>query len=68
MRKKRTDGEAAHVAELLAALRKVDFPPEVLRQAGLPKDWQKRVPPQIAKQLARYLERYKETFDNLAKR
>ena len=66
--RKRTSGEAAYLAELLAALRRVDFPPEVLRQVGLPKDWQKRVPPQIARQIARYLERYKETFDELAKR
>lgn len=64
----RTTREVAHAAELLAALRRVDFPPEVLRQVGLPKDWQKRVPPRIAKQIARYLERYKETFDELAKR
>ena len=58
----------AQVSEVLAALRKAQIPPEVLRKLGLPPDWNQHVSKQFIQQIISYIDRYKGTFEELAKR
>ena len=59
-------GGRNEVTEIMSEIRNLQLPPRLLRELGLEKDWNKKVPQRFIEEVLHVTEKYKEAIKALA--